>query len=572
MFKNKLLIFSLIFFFSQPIWAQLYPRFNHVGYSPDAPKVIFIQADQNSSSLKWQLIDSSGQNLLSGILGNSLDSIGKHCPKPFNYKIDLSSIHQVGKYFLSLETHPEKVAFQVKENPTRFIVSDMLRFLRVQRSGTTTTLDSRCSHIGDKNCPIWTKKSASNSSWQLNENHNSVNMLGGWYDAGDYIKFTLTTAYTSYLLLRSYNENPNLFQEKKYSKSSLNDLLDEAKWGLEYLLKTHPNTNTFIIQVGSADDHKQGERLPHLDELNTKRQAYHAFSPTQMGYTAAALALGAATFQSVDPAFSEKCKTKAVEIFQKSLNYTENAWIEDGWETFYADKNYNDNLELAAIELYHLTQEKHYLVLAKKYMHLAKQAWWSSWANINMVAHERLAEFEPEAISYLKADLDYFKGIALEKNNLWATPHPYTWASLYSMLGVANASLLSQKHQIENYQLIYESMLDYTLGRNPWGICFVASPSIPNSIRNVYSQVYKLQPKKYPIGAIAEGPGDRATHDNLKQYFKIPAQNPFEAFQTKDAVFYDLNTDFQCMETTIVGLADGIFFFSLIDKEINSKK
>lgn len=572
MYKNKTITTCLFLLLFGTSWAQLYPRYNHVGYAPQAPKIIFVQADKKSDLLKWQLSDSIGTMLQNGVLGVSLDSIGKHCPKPYNYKIDISSLTKTGKYILSLENHPEKITFYVKENPNSFIVSDMLRFLRVQRSGTTTTLDSRSSHIGDKICPIWTKQTNSNSSWKLNETLAPVNMMGGWYDAGDYIKFTLTTAYTSYLLLRAYEENPQLFQAKKYSKSALNDLLDEAKWGLEYLLKTHPDANTFIIQVGSADDHKQGERLPNQDELNTKRQAYHAFSPTQMGYTAAALALGATIFQEVDPNFSALCKTKAIQIFQKSLDYSDNTWIEDGWETFYADKNSADNLELAAIELYKLTKEKHYLVLAKKYMTLAGQSWWSSWANINMLAHERLSNEVPEALALLKADLDYFKGIANEKNNLWSVPHNYTWASLYSMLGVANASLLAQKHAIETYKSIPETMLDYTLGRNPWGICFVASPEIPNSIRNVYSQVYKLQPKKYPIGALAEGPGDKPTHDNLKKYFKIPIQNEFEAFQTSEVVFYDINTDFQCMETTIVGLADGILFFSLIDKENRTEK
>ena len=40
----------------------------------------------------------------------------------------------------------------------------------------------------------------------------------------------------------------------------------------------------------------------------------------------------------------------------------------------------------------------------------------------------------------------------------------------------------------------------------------------------------------------------------------------FEAFNTNDAVFYDYDSDFQCMETTISGMADGIYFFTLINK------
>ena len=44
-------------------------------------------------------------------------------------------------------------------------------------------------------------------------------------------------------------------------------------------------------------------------------------------------------------------------------------------------------------------------------------------------------------------------------------------------------------------------------------------------------------------------------------------ENKFEQFNTTDVVFYDNDTDFQCMETTISGMADGIYFFTLINKK-----
>ena len=93
----------------------------------------------------------------------------------------------------------------------------------------------------------------------------------------------------------------------------------------------------------------------------------------------------------------------------------------------------------------------------------------------------------------------------------------------------------------------------------------VASENIPNSVENIYSQVYRIKTKLFPTGAIAEGPGDKATHDRLKKYFKQPEPNPFDEFNSSEAVFYDNEHDFQTMETTICGLADGLLFFTLID-------
>ena len=71
------------------------------------------------------------------------------------------------------------------------------------------------------------------------------------------------------------------------------------------------------------------------------------------------------------------------------------------------------------------------------------------------------------------------------------------------------------------YDSHYLDVLDYTLGKNNWETAFVASEQIPNSIRNVYSQIYKLEPKHFPTGDISERPGDRTTHEKVKTYSKI---------------------------------------------------
>ena len=391
-------------------------------------------------------------------------------------------------------------------------------------------------------------------------------MRGGWYDAGDYIKFTLTTAYSSYLMLKSYEINPLLFQTKKYSKTELNDLLDEAAWGLDFLLKTYQDSTEFIIQVAGHRDHQQGDRMPEYDELNGQRECYSAFSPTQMGYTAAALALGANIFKDIDSTRAKNYKKSAIKIFSRARNLKECYWVKQGWETFYADKTPYDNLLLAAIELHKLTNKDYYINDINKFTDLSKQGYWASWANSNTLAHSQISNTSP----YGKLDLDFFKDISNEQGNIWQVPHKYTWGSLYSFLSVANSSLLYHlTTESNNYDKQIWSVLDYSLGKNNWGMSFIASKKIPNSIQNVYSQIYKLQPKLYPTGAVAEGPGDRTTHEQLKQYFAIPKEYPLEKFNSTGAVFYDLNTNFQTMETTIVGQAEGLLFFTLINKYAN---
>ncbi len=534
-----------------------------MGYLPNQQKKIVVMSDEEINTTNW-ILTKNNEIILKGVLGQSVTGVGNHMPKPFNYSVDFSSVEDTGQYGFTAGN--KTVNFHINHSLTNFIPSEILRYFRVQRSGTKTALDHPISHKGDAACPVWKQVDHSNSNWKLDENAPKVDMLGGWYDAGDYIKFTLTNAYSTYLMLLAYEMNPGLFSKtRNYSESELNDLLDEAKWGLDYLMKTMSNDG-FIIQVGSADDHKQGDRLPNHDELNGSRQAYTAFSPTQMGYTSAALALGAKIFTSLGKTEeANQYKTMAEKIFDAATYFEKPVWVEDGWEKFYYDQTSNDNMELAAIELYFLTQEKHYLSKAKMYAQKAGAAYWYSWGSINMIAHNRVLKYSESVLPYLKTDLDYFKNIAQEDNNLWGVPHQYTWSTLYSYFGVANSALLMQQNQNTDYAPLAINVLDYTLGKNNWGIAMVASENIPNAVQNIYSQVYRIKTKLFPTGAIAEGPGDKATHDRLKKYFKQPEHNSFDEFNTSQAVFYDNEHDFQTMETTICGLADGLLFFTLID-------
>lgn len=556
----QVLLFLIITNYS---FCDFHVRFNHLGYNPESPKKIIVMSDEDLTNTPWAL--SRNNTLITeGKLATSETSIGHHMPKPYNYTIDFTSLKDTGTYTFTIST--TSVKFQVNTSLYSFIPSEILRYYRVQRSGTKTALDHPISHKGDASCPVFKKTDQANTSWKQDEKAKNVDMLGGWYDAGDYLKFTLTTAYSTYLMLLSYELNPQLYQNQKtYSDTDLNDLLDEAKWGLDYLMKTMPE-GEFIIQVGSADDHKQGDRLPNHDALNGLRPAYSSFSPTQMGYTAAALALGSNVFNSIGKTKeSGEYKEMAKKIFEAATYFDSPSWVEEGWEKFYFDQTIHDNMELAAIELYFLTNESHYLNKAKTYAQKAGSAYWYSWGSINMIAHNRLLNYSEEALLPLKTDMDYFKEIAKEENNLWGVPHKYTWSTLYSYFGVANSAMLMSLKDNKDYLPFAYNVLDYTLGKNNWGKAMVASEKIPNSVENIYSQIYWIKTKLFPTGAIAEGPGDKATHDRLKQYFKLPTETPFDEFNTDQAVFYDYEHDFQTMETTICGLADGLLFFTLID-------
>jgi hypothetical protein len=202
-----------------------------------------------------------------------------------------------------------------------------------------------------------------NGKWKPAEPARRVDALGGWYDAGDQIKFTLNQAATAYHLLSAYRLKPEHFATE-HSKSGLPDVLDEARHGLEFLMRVHPDRDTFIIQVGNAEDHNQGVRLPEHDKLDGKRPALCALSRVHMASAAAALALGARTFADVgrteDAArYGEMART----IYARSLesDTIPTAFERDDVNDFYRDPDPRDQLALAAMELHALTGDRSFL-------------------------------------------------------------------------------------------------------------------------------------------------------------------------------------------------------------------
>lgn len=581
---QRLLLLFLLLLTNALLAQESWIRYNLAGYDPIRPKKAIVMSNSDLTGKDWTLTDSTKQVKASGKIDASVAGKGDYLPKPFNYTIDFSNIQTKGKYTLTVgQLAP--VVLSIKDQPYAALLSQILRTIRVRRSGSADALDHAISHLGDSSCSIYKraivdannlgKSNSGSESWKAAAPAKKANMLGGYYDAGDYLKFTLTNAHLTYLLLRSYQTAPELFEGMKlYSTSSLNDLLDNAKWGLDYLVKSMPNSEEFIIQTGGSKDHEQGLRLPENDLLNGKRECYSAFSKPQMGLTAAALALGAQVFAAKGMTQEANAyKEKAILIYSAAKASTAlPAWWQTtaaGGEEYYPDRTENDNMELAAIELHLLTNEATYLTDAVTFGKAAGIAYWSSWGVYNTLAHLRVYPKNTSLLPSAREDLNGFKANAALANNLWGIPHESVWGSLYSQISVAyNAIEYKRLTNTTTYQNIGYDVADYVLGRNPWGLGFVASKEIPSSITSSYAVIYRLQPSKFPYGEIAEGPATADDYAGNTQYFD-PPHNPtlwHSQFNTSKFTFFEQPGDYISMETTIGGLADGLYFFTLASK------
>ncbi|MCL2721468.1 MAG: CIA30 family protein [Treponema sp.] len=540
--------------------AAAWLRVNQAGYTPDRPKIAIVMSDSNITTRIWTL-KKDGNTVLSGNLPAGRQGNNIFVRQRFTHTIDFSSVRERGIYTLELP-YAETQQIIISDDPYSLYATQAIMWLRLNRSGGQT-LYRNPSHLGDRAAIVYNVKGDwKNGEWQEATPRRTVDMLGGHYDAGNLIKFTLCEANLAWHLLMAYQFNPRLFV-KVHSTSNLPDILDEAKYSLDWLAKTFPDNNTFIIQVGDKKDHDEGWRLPENDRLDGRRPALNALSRTHMGVTAAALALGAHVFKNIDPAAAALYESKAIAIYARARQSDTllTAFESDATADFYDDTTDTDNMALAAAELYNLTKNNNYLNDARAYA--PPSLYGVNWKDLNVLANYRLAELGDDAARRrLFEETARYEQYARE--NVWnLTSNWYSWSTLPMWMGPANIHLLAQRLNGRNeLPAPFLGVLDYTFGRNNWGISMLASADLPYSIRNIYSFVWHVL-KLFPVGALSEGPGDIATHNSLKHIFNVPSNSPFERFNTSGGVFYDNAHDFMIQESTIWGQGNLILMLAL---------
>ena len=542
--------------------GEAWVRWNQQGYAPVQRKEVIVMSARDLTGEPWAL-SQGGDTVLDGRIISSAIGANDHSPFSFHYRINLTGVSGLGEYTLKVPDAADAL-IRVRARPYAALASLPLRHLRMQRSGTDTVLWRRASHRGDAKARVSVPAGdPDNGAWAPTDPARYIDVSGGWYDAGDHLKFTLTTAYTVYHLLLAYEIAPDIFG-REFSTTGLPDLLDEAKYGLDYLVKLMPDADTFIVQVGDAVDHNQGRRLPADDKLDGARPALAALSRVHLAAAAAALAKGARIFadepgqEEVAATYGAMARRMLVRAQMEDTILT--AFERDQVNDFYRDNSVNDQMALAALELFRLTQRPEFLDLARAHEPgAARQVGWAHW---HWLANRELARRgDVTAVAMLREEVSAYTDHAAGAGQPWGIPMRYVWGSLTRWVGAANAAKVSYPGTAESDRL-FDDMLDYVFGRNPWGVSFLYDERLPNTLLNLYSPTAALL-KRFPVGAFSAGPTRRSTHESMRQYFEIPPGDPFERFNTEAMVFYDNAHDFVCQEATIGGQADIILMLAL---------
>ncbi len=519
---------------------EIFVRFNQAGFTPSDIKTAVVLSTNNLEGRSISLMDGkNGKKIISILFGMNQGAYGNF---PFTYLLDFSQIKNIGDYYFQYAKQ-KTYSFKISENVFNGIADSLLQFFRIQRCGYTNPFLHKICHISDATSLIDGRQTIAKT----------IDVTGGWHDAGDYVKFLNTTAFSTYLLLFSYDFDPVRFGFDD-NKNGIPDILEEAKVGLDWMLRCYYGKNKLVTQVQNLRDHDVGWRSPEDDPLGFDRPAFVGMGKNLIGIYSAAMALASRIWRDKlnYPEFANQCLNTAENIYS-IRNIAAN--VDSSGSGQYVDSRFEGKLALGAVELYITTSKPHYLNDASVYADSAGSDYWWSWGNINSLADYRLAKFVPRFSGYIKKNLNEFN--KNKNNNLFSKGTALSWGTNVTLLGITLQNILYKKLTNDaQFDSVAVLQRDFILGRNPWGVSFIFNIG-KNFTINFHHQIAKIK-GRLP-GGFAAGPATKEFVDKSKIVFE--KADKYAKFQTKESYYRDDRMDYITNEPTISGNATAIFVF-----------
>lgn len=201
----------------------------------------------------------------------------------------------------------------------------------------------------------------------IDEDGNETDIVpGGWFDAGDHFKFTLTNAYSASILAWGYME-----YKDAVDKAGLGELYkNNIKWGIDYVLAADRGNGKMVGTIGDftggSTDHNiwcSAEvylRKHNLNNGDWERPYDIIENSTVSALSAAVLAQGYMLFKDTDQEKAEEYLEHAKDLFEGADKFRDTKDI-GGMAGMYNTSTWVDDCMYAACWLYKATGDKSYL-------------------------------------------------------------------------------------------------------------------------------------------------------------------------------------------------------------------
>ncbi|MFZ6029083.1 MAG: glycoside hydrolase family 9 protein, partial [Chloroflexota bacterium] len=347
--------------------------------------------------------------------------------------------------------------------------------------------------------PAWDRVSWRGDSAMTDGADVGVDLTGGWFDAGDHVKFGFPMAASTTLLAWGAVEYRSAYQ----SSGQLSHLLNNLRFVNDYFIKAHVSPNELYGQVGkTGDDHAW---WGPAEVLQMARPSYKisASCPGSdlAGETAAAMAASSIVFRPTDPAYANTLLTHAEQLYNFADTYRGKYTdcITDAQGPYNSWSGYNDELVWGAIWLYRAEEAKAagsgsaYLAKAEQYYAnlntepqstIKSYKWTHAWDDKGYGSYVLLAKLTGK--QQYKDDaqrwLDYWT-VGYNGSRISYSPGGHAWLDMWGSLRyAANTSFIalvyadslgSSNPLYARYHDFAKKQIDYMLGDNPQNRSYV---------------------------------------------------------------------------------------------------
>lgn len=587
-----LILFPVTFFLLS--WTsneKVYIRINQVGYLPEETKVGIVFSNRGLSG-NFRIQDASlNATVYTGKLEKATPSgWGNY---KYYYEADFTGFEKTGEYVLQIDgTSAESMEFSIGKDIYNGYQEDILGFMRQQRCGYNPFFGVACHRLDGRTMYGWLPDSS------------FLDLSGGWHDAGDQLKYLITSSFATGFMLLTYELEPGKFDDLtddlgRPLPNGIPDVLDEARWGMDWLHKLYAYPETLIHQIADDRDHV-GWKYPHKDPSDygwgpdSYRVAYVATGEPQglgeykskatglanlAGRTAAAMAIGYRVWRNIDPPYAELCQRKAISLYEygkKNEGFQQgNSY---GAPYRYNETTWSDDMEWAAAELYRNTGQESYLEDALRY---AESINTESWMEYDTTAHYKLYPFVNIGHYALYSQVDnqqkdklasYYRS-GIEKiqerssRNPFMVGTPFIWCSNNIIAALITQIILYEKMTGDrSYHDVMVAHRDWLFGTNPWSTSmFMNIPRDGEYPEDVHTSVYALTGVEVP-GGLIDGPIYASIYNRLLG-LELTEEDEFEAFQNDIVVYHDDIGDYSTNEPTMDGTASTLLMFVTLNSD-----
>ena len=613
------LILMLIVTISPAQSSNHFIRINLLGYLPAGSKTAVWCSKENKTVSEFYLVDAvTKKRVFKNIASEAFGSYG---PFTQTQRLRFTDYTKPGMYYIEANGISSPV-FIIDDDVYKGSADFCLRYMRQQRSGFNPFLKDSC-HTYD-----------GYTLYGPMPDSTHIDVVGGWHDASDYLQYSTTSANATYHLLMAYRDFPGVFKDEKLAnglngKNNYPDVLDEAQWGIDWMLKMNPSENIMFNQLGDDRDHIS-MRIPKLDSqygkgyerpvyfIDGKPQQRGKFLNNTTGTSSTAAKFAsvfalAHTLYETDSLFRKNSRrrgyyTKAIEAqnFAKRIpGVTQTVSVRSPY--IYAEENWEDDMELANISLHNMfnntpgaADNGFWMVKA---LENAKNEKLTPWLGTDTARHYQWYPFinigHYELIKQLRsrkngpgpgynkkftdgfwnnADtiLGYYKqGIQKVWNkasrNAFFRGVPFIWCSNNLTTSFAiQCYWYRQLSMDKSFEELEQANIDWLFGCNPWGSSFVYGlPQGGDYPQDPHSAFTHL--KNYPIdGGLVDGPVYGSIYNNL---IGITLYQPDEyaAFQSDLVVYHDDYGDYSTNEPTMDGTASLIYLLAAMEGSVVKK-